>query len=260
MKSISKLLAASLLAMSGGASALTVDHITWDPNYGLDFSSINNTIYQNISTTSNPIGEVSGYGIINQINGSTTFADAGYQLTYQYSGFVPVISGTLPTAPGQVIGYTGGTIEFFVHATTISNPSDPLSLTFANTAQNGGDVWLTLVGHNLAPNNTSLVGTVNDNGAGQIGTLTGNGQLDVTGGAAGTVLNTNQKTDGSDFTFGTTFTSYLPNVNPPTSTSIQNAYGSAVYSGATKKIPEPGSLALLGLGLFGFSIMRRKTA
>lgn len=261
MKTISKLLgAASLLAMSGVASALTVDHISWDPNYALDFSSINNTIYQNISTSSNPVGQVSGYGIINVINGSSAFADAGFQLTYQYSGFTPVVAGTLPTTPGQQIAYTGGIVEFFVHATTIANPSDATSLTLANTGQNGGDLWLSLKGHGIGANNASLIGQVNDNGFGAIGTLTGNGQLDITGGLAMAILDTNKKIDGSDFTFGTTFTSYNPNNTPPSATDIQNAYGSAVYAGRTT-VPEPKSVALLALGLLGFSVMRRsKTA
>jgi hypothetical protein len=259
MKTVSKLLgAASLLAMSAGASAITVGHITWNPAYPLDFSSVNSTIYQNINPTSSPVGEVSGYGLINVINGSGSFADAGFQLTYHYQLFDPFIAGTLPTAPGEVIEYTGGTVQFFVHATTILDTLDPLALTFDNTDLNNGSVWLTLAGHGVGPRNTTLVGTVNSDGSGGFGTLTGGGQLDVINGLAMAYFDSNKKSGGSDFTFGSTFTSYLPNNALPSATDIQNAYGSAVFAGAT--VPEPGSIALLGLGLLGFGVMRRKTA
>ena len=259
MKKISTLVgAASLLLASGGASALSVGGITWDPNYGLDFQTLSQSIYQNIDATS---GVSSGYGIVSALNGSSSFAAAGLQLTYQYSGFTPFTGGTLPNVNGSVIGYKGGVVDFYVRFQTPPpggtgvNPADPLSLSASNTGP--GTLWLSLKGHEV--NGVSFTGTAITN-LGLFAGLSGIGQFDVAGGPTQTYFDSNTKLDGADFAFSSSFTSFVPNNNPPTNTDIQNGYGTANMTGKTNNVPEPYSLALIGLGLFGFGLMRRKVA
>ena len=182
MKKISTLVgAASLLLASGGASALTVGGITWDPNYGLDFQTLSQSIYQNIDAGT---GVSSGYGIVSALNGSAAFAAAGLQLTYQYSGFTPFTGGTLPSVNGSVIGYSGGVVDFYVRSQTPPpggtgvNPADPLSLSASNTGP--GTLWLSLTGHEV--NGVSFTGTAVTN-LGLFAGLSGIGQFDVAGGA-----------------------------------------------------------------------------
>jgi hypothetical protein len=259
MKKISTLVgAASLLLASGGASALSVGGITWDPNYGLDFQTLSQSIYQNIDATS---GVSSGYGIVSALNGSSSFAAAGLQLTYQYSGFTPFTGGTLPNVNGSVIGYKGGVVDFYVRSQTPPpggtgvNPADPLSLSASNTGP--GTLWLSLKGHEV--NGVSFTGTAITN-LGLFAGLSGIGQFDVAGGPTQTYFDSNTKLDGADFAFSSSFTSFVPNNNPPSNTDIQNGYGTANMTGKTNNVPEPYSLALIGLGLFGFGLMRRKVA
>lgn len=234
MKKLKSIAAAAALIAGASAQAalINVGGVIWNPDAPTDWSGQSINMRQFI----NPItGELSGFGIQTVMNGTAQAAFCpGCELTFQFGGYMPV-GGTIIPGVGQAVSYTGGWAKFYVdHSPEVANPGDYLALTFANTGD--GALWLDLAG------NGTFVGTNLFNSI-----LSGLGFLDAVGGLAFSNFDTNTQ-NGADFRYSASLT-FSHN-------GIIDMSGTANLVSNT--IPEPTTLALVGLGLVGAGLARRQ--
>ncbi|WP_299084295.1 PEP-CTERM sorting domain-containing protein [uncultured Paraglaciecola sp.] len=250
------LLSAGLIA-SSQVVAENVGGVVWDPSSIFDFSSNSNLVEDLLSPGADGVfntgdaGEqnmLQGFGLITNMNGTgaNAFCPSGCELTYEFGGFIVDSIDPVSDAPNTLINFTGGWINFYVDSTTAYDVND------ITTANDGGNLWLSLTGH--AVGGSTIQATLTDFGGGT-DAGTGTGLLDVTGGMAMENFDTDTETDGADWVFSTSF---QPFQSGGATDDGFELFGTADFGGESIDVPEPTSLAILGLGLVGLAFGSRR--
>jgi hypothetical protein len=211
-------------------------------------------------------GEVSGFGKVGTVNGSTAFTCSTCELTFTFGGYTPLTPNAVPSIAGGVINYANGWINFYYDSSAEAVNSNINTMT--QTTASDGVLWLGTVGHNRTAGpgaGVSFQGIVELAAfTNAVTSLTGkSGLLDVAAGAAGGntgfAFNTNTSEDGADFNFTTGFTTLLgPIIEDEPNARLLSANGSGNFYGDSLVVSEPETLTLFGLGLLGLAAARRR--
>jgi len=240
---ITKAVSAGVLALAAStsfAAPINIGGVIWDPDQsGLapDFSAHGGLI----ETVTGGVGtQVTGQGIFSRINSLVSNEGSfcpGCELTFQFSMNTASITPTGATSANF-------TFDNLVLNVYVDHTPD-YDGTSASAGGEGGanPLWLQLTLNGLLSGTGTDIGTGSDQG-------TGTGLFDVTGGLAAANFDTNTQLNGTDFAFSSSFQ------------PIAGVEGllSGTWDLTGDSIPSPAPLALIGLGLLGMGLARRRMA